>query len=89
MSIAVEKKQELIQGFARSENDSGSVEVQCAILTERIKNLTVHANINKKDFASKRGLLVLVGRRRNLLAYLKKSDYARYKDLIQRLGLRK
>jgi small subunit ribosomal protein S15 len=89
MSITVEKKQELIKDFARSENDSGSVEVQCAILTERIRNLTTHANINKKDFASKRGLLMLVGRRRSLIAYLKKSDLARYKELIQRLGLRK
>jgi small subunit ribosomal protein S15 len=89
MSITVEKKQELIKNFARSENDSGSVEVQCAILTERIRNLTAHANINKKDFASKRGLLMLVGRRRSLMAYLKKIDLGRYKELVQRLGLRK
>lgn len=89
MSIKAEKKHELIKNFARSQNDSGSVEVQCAILTERIKNLTAHANTNKKDFASKRGLLMLVGRRRNLLAYLKKNDYNRYKSLIEALGLRK
>jgi small subunit ribosomal protein S15 len=89
MSITVEKKQELIKNFARSENDSGSVEVQCAILTERIRNLTAHANINKKDFASKRGLLMLVGRRRSLMTYLKKIDLERYKELVQRLGLRK
>ena len=89
MSITIEKKQELIKHFARGENDTGSVEVQCSILTERIKNLTAHANINKKDFASKRGLLMLVGRRRSLIAYLKKSDINRYKKLIQSLGLRK
>ena len=66
-----------------------SVEVQCAVLTERILNLTSHAKINKHDFASKRGLLMLVGRRRRLTAYLKRTDEARYKALIQRLGLRK
>ena len=89
MSITKEKKDTLVKNFATKSNDTGSVEVQCAILTERIKNLTVHANINKKDFSSKRGLLVLVGRRRSLLAYLKKQSQERYAALIAALGLRK
>lgn len=89
MSITIEKKKHLIQEYARDEKDTGSVEVQCAILTERINNLTAHINNNKKDYHSKRGLLVLVGRRRSLLSYIKKHDFARYKALIGRLGLRK
>ncbi len=89
MSITIQKKQELITSYARSEGDTGSVEVQCAILTERIVNLTAHINQNRKDFHSKRGLLILVGRRRSLLSYLKKHDVERYKALIARLGLRK
>jgi small subunit ribosomal protein S15 len=89
MSITQELKHELIQNYATSQNDTGSVEVQCAILTKRINNLTAHLNINKKDFSSKRGMLVLVGRRRRLLAYLKKHHLDRYVALISRLGLRK
>lgn len=89
MSITAEKKQELIREYQRTANDTGSVEVQCAILTERIINLTAHCNQNKHDFASRRGLLVLVGMRRRLLQYLKKTALSRYVELIARLGLRK
>ena len=89
MSITAQKKQELITKFAREKGDTGSVEVQCAILTERINNLTQHSKDNHKDYHSKRGLLMLVGRRRILLSYLKASDLNRYKDLIAKLGLRK
>lgn len=89
MSIAVEKKQALIKDFSLSKNDTGSVEVQVAILSERITNLTEHFKGNTKDFQSRRGLLVLVNRRRRLLSYLKREDMNRYQDLIARLGLRK
>lgn len=89
MSITAEKKQELIDTFATTEGDTGSPEVQCAILTERIVNLTEHFKSNKKDHHSRRGLLVLVGRRRHLLDYLKRKDQARYEALIKKLGLRK
>jgi small subunit ribosomal protein S15 len=89
MTITVEKKASLIKEFAQDEKDTGSVEVQVAILTERINALTEHCKINKKDFHSRRGLLMLVGKRRRLLSYLKRTDAARYTDLIGRLGLRK
>lgn len=89
MSITREKKQELIQTHQRTDNDTGSVEVQCAILTERIVNLTEHLKINKKDFHSRRGLLILVGRRRRLLNYISKTDSGRYKELLVKLNLRK
>lgn len=89
MSITAERKQELIKEFARVEGDTGSVEVQVSILTERVNNLTVHMKENKHDFASRRGLLMLVGRRRRLLNYLKNTDHQRYADLIEKLGLRK
>ncbi len=89
MSIKREKKQELIQEFAQTQNDTGSTEVQVAILTERIVNLTEHCKVNHKDFHSRRGLLILVGRRRRLLNYLKKIEVARYQDLIKRLGIRR
>ena len=89
MSITQERKTELMQEFATAKNDTGSVEVQCAILTERIKNLTDHLKDNHKDFSSRRGLLMLVGRRRRLLAYLKKQSLDRYVNLINKLGLRK
>ncbi|WP_039455263.1 30S ribosomal protein S15 [Candidatus Jidaibacter acanthamoebae] len=89
MSIAAEKKQALIKDFSLSSNDTGSVEVQVAILSERITNLTEHFKGNTKDFQSRRGLLVLVNRRRRLLSYLKREDLNRYQDLIARLGLRK
>lgn len=89
MSITQERKQDLIKEYSTSENDTGSVEVQCSVLTERIKNLTDHLNNNHKDFSSRRGLLVLVGRRRKLLSYLKNKSFERYSNLIKRLGLRK
>ncbi len=75
--------------FQRHEGDTGSSEVQVALMTERIKNLTEHFKVNKKDFGSKRGLLVLLGRRRKLLDYLKREDYDRYKEVIKKLGLRR
>ena len=87
--IAKDKKQEIIKAFARSEGDTGSPEVQIAILTERINELTAPMKVHKKDFHSNRGLLKMVGQRRNLLAYLKKKDIERYRALIERLGLRK
>lgn len=89
MSITQERKTTLIEEFATATNDTGSVEVQCAVLTERIKNLTDHLKENHKDYSSRRGLLMLVGRRRRLLAYLKKQSLDRYVTLINKLGLRK
>jgi small subunit ribosomal protein S15 len=89
MSITAERKQQLMKDYAINENDTGSVEVQCAILTERITNLTEHFKTNAKDFGSRRGLLMLVGRRRRLLNYVKKESLTRYLSLINRLGLRK
>ena len=89
MSITKEKKSELIKQFAIKEGDTGSPEVQIAVLTERIRNLTEHMKDHKKDFASRRGLLMMVGQRRRLLAYVKKQNPARYETLIKRLGLRK
>ena len=89
MSIALPRKQEIIKGYARKEGDTGSPEVQVAILSERIRNLTEHLAVHKKDFHSRRGLLVMVGQRRSLLDYLKRKDAARYETLIGRLGLRR
>ena len=89
MSITVERKQELIKDYAQSEGDTGSPEVQVAILSERIKNLTDHLQTHKKDFHSRRGLLIMVGQRRRMLDYLKRKDLPRYEGLIQRLGLRR
>ena len=89
MSITKEKKIELIQKFQRNEKDTGSAEVQIAIMTERIKNLTEHLKIHKHDFHSRRGLLKLVGKRRKLLDYLKKQDIQKYRELIKELGIRK
>lgn len=89
MSITVERKQDLIQEFAQKSGDTGSPEVQVAILSERIKNLTEHLQMHKKDFHSRRGLLIMVGQRRRLLDYLKGKDKGRYEGLIQRLGLRR
>jgi small subunit ribosomal protein S15 len=77
MSITTERKQELVKEFGASENDTGSAEVQVAILTERIKNLTEHMREHKQDFHSRRGLLVMVGQRRRLLDYMKRKDRAR------------
>lgn len=87
--ISDTKKQELIKEFGRDEKDTGSTEVQVAILTERINNLNVHFKTHKHDHHSNRGLLKMVGRRRNLLTYLRENDVARYRDLISRLGLRR
>ncbi|MEA1938518.1 MAG: 30S ribosomal protein S15 [Pseudomonadota bacterium] len=89
MSITPERKQELITEYAQGESDTGSPEVQVAILTERIRNLTEHLKIHKKDVHSRRGLLVMVGQRRRLLDYLKRKSKDRYDQLIQRLGLRR
>lgn len=89
MSITNERKQELIKEYATEEGDTGSPEVQVAILTERIRNLTEHFQSHKKDFHSRRGLLLLVGRRRRLLDYLKSKDDNRYQVLIKKLGIRK
>lgn len=89
MSITQERKTELMQEYATTQNDTGSVEVQCAVLTERVNNLTAHLQDNHKDFSSRRGLLMLVGRRRRLLTYLKNKDEDRYLVLIKKLGLRK
>ncbi|MCR4649718.1 MAG: 30S ribosomal protein S15 [Lachnospiraceae bacterium] len=87
--ISKEKKQAVIAEYARSEGDTGSPEVQIAVLTERIQELTEHMKKNPKDFHSNRGLLKMVGQRRGLLAYLKKTDIERYRVLIEKLGLRK
>lgn len=84
-----EVKQKLISDFARTEGDTGSVEVQVAMLTEQINRLTVHLKEHHKDYSSGRGLMKMVGRRKNLLEYLKKNDVNRYRDLVQKLGLRK
>ncbi len=84
-----ETKAKIVKDYAVNKGDTGSPEVQIAILTEEIKILTDHLKVNIHDFASKRGLLKKVGRRRNLLTYLKKKDINRYRELIKRLGLRK
>ena len=89
MSITATKKSELMSEFGKSTNDTGSPEVQVAILTERINNLTDHFRTHTKDQHSRRGLLKMVSRRRRLLDYLKREDDKRYSDVIQRLGLRK
>ena len=89
MSVTAERKQEIIKDNAQGNNDTGSPEVQVAILTERIRNLTEHFKDHHKDNHSRRGLLMMVNKRRNLLAYLKKIDVERYNALIQKLGLRK
>jgi len=89
MSITAERKQELIQEFSTGQNDTGSAPVQIAVLSERIKNLTEHMQTHKKDFHSRRGLLVMVGQRRRLLDYVKKKDQAKYEALIKTLGLRR
>jgi len=89
MSITQERKQELIKEYAINDTDTGSPEVQVAVLSERIKNLTEHLKAHKKDFHSRRGLLVMVGQRRRLLDYVKGKDVKRYESLVQRLGLRR
>ncbi len=89
MALSNEKKQEIIKKYARDAKDTGSTEVQVAILTEEINNLTEHLKEHKHDYHSKRGLLKKVGRRKNLLNYLKNNDVAKYREVIEKLGLRK
>jgi len=89
MSITQERKQQLIVEYAQAQGDTGSPEVQVAILSERIRNLTEHLKDHNKDFHSRRGLLIMVGQRRRMLDYLKAKDNGRYESLIGRLGLRK
>ena len=89
MSLTQEKKQELISKYGRSEGDTGSVEVQVALLTERINELTEHLRSHTKDHHSRRGLLMLVGKRRRLLRYLQRSDLDRYRQVVADLGLRR
>ncbi|MBQ2276744.1 MAG: 30S ribosomal protein S15 [Lachnospiraceae bacterium] len=87
--ITTEKKQAIIKEYGRNEHDTGSPEVQIALLTARITELTEHLKVHKKDHHSRRGLLKMVGQRRGLLEYLKKNDIDGYRNLIERLGLRK
>lgn len=89
MSITAERKQELIKEYGRKEGDTGSPEVQIAVLTERIRNLTDHLGGHKKDHHSRRGLLIMVGQRRRLLDYLRSKDEGRYADVIKSLGIRR
>ena len=84
-----ERKQEILSTYKRGENDTGSPEVQIALLTQRINELTEHLKVHKKDNHSRRGLLKMVGKRRNLLNYLSKKDINRYKEIVEKLGLRK
>lgn len=88
MAINLANKQELMNEHKRSDNDTGSVEVQVALLSKKISELTEHLKIHKKDFQCRRGLLMMVGKRKRLLAYIKKEDLQRYRDLIAKLGLR-
>ena len=89
MSLTQEKKRELVQKFGRSDGDTGSTEVQIALLTERINELTEHLRSHRKDHHSRRGLLMLVGKRRRLLRYLERADLERYRQVVSDLGLRR
>ncbi len=89
MSITAERKSEVITEYATHEGDTGSPEVQVAVLTERIFNLTDHLKMHRKDFHSRRGLLIMVGQRRRLLDFVKRKEVPRYETLIKRLGLRR
>jgi small subunit ribosomal protein S15 len=89
MSITAERKQSLIKEYGQKEGDTGSPEVQVAVLSERIKNLTEHLQSHEKDYHSRRGLLVMVGQRRRLLDFLKRKSETRYQEVVQRLGLRR
>ena len=89
MALSKAKKEAIVSEFARSKGDTGSVEVQVALLTERINELTEHMSKHTHDYHTNRGLLQLVGKRKNLLEYLKKEDIQRYRELIKKLGLRK
>ena len=88
MSVSADRKSEIIKNFSENEKDKGSTNIQVAVLTDRINNLTNHLKINKKDQSTRRGLLKLVGRRKKLLSYLKNKNENKYKDLIKSLGLR-
>ena len=89
MSITADRKAEIVKDYGQKKGDTGSPEVQVAILSERIVSLTEHLKIHSKDFHSRRGLLVMVGQRRRLLDYVKRKDNSRYEGLIKRLGLRR
>ena len=89
MAIAAARKAEIVKEFAPKEGDNGSPEVQVALLTEHIRNLTEHLKVHRKDYTSRRGLLMMVGNRSKLLKYLRRTDPARYQTLIKRLGLRR
>jgi len=89
MSLLTKSKKEIVASFAQSKTDTGSVEVQCALMTGQIESLTEHLKIHKKDFSSRRGLLILVGKRRSLLDYLKANSFERYENLIKKLEIRK
>lgn len=89
MAISNEKKNEIMKKYARHESDTGSAEVQIAVLTADINELNDHIRSHKKDYASQRGLMKKIGHRRNLLAYLRKTDIQRYRELIKSLGLRR
>ena len=89
MALTKAKKEAIVSEFARSKGDTGSVEVQVALLTERINNLTEHMKEHKHDYHTNRGLLMLVGKRKSLLDYLKREDVQRYRELIKKLNLRK
>jgi len=89
MAIKAERKKEIVKEYATKDGDTGSPEVQVAILTEHIKNLTEHLKVHRKDFGSRRGLLMMVGQRGKLMRYIRNSDVARYEGLRQRLGLRR
>ncbi|MGM0461067.1 MAG: 30S ribosomal protein S15 [Fibrobacterota bacterium] len=89
MSITTEKKAALVTEFGNNENDTGNPGVQIAILTERIKNLTTHVKANKKDFSTRRSLMILIGKRKRLMKYLREQNLDAYRELIARLGLKK
>ena len=89
MPLTVDRKKSLIEQFKTHEGDTGSPEVQIALLTERIRHLTAHMQVHKKDFHTQRGLLMLVGRRRRMLDYLRRNDVERYRALIAKLGIRR
>ena len=89
MALTKEVKQEIVKKYARNEKDTGSTEIQIAILTQEINDLTEHLKVHIHDFHSRRGLLKKVGQRRSMLAYLKKKDITRYREVIKKLGLRK
>ena len=89
MSVLKKSKKEVVKAFAQDKKDTGSVEVQSAVITKQISNLTEHLKVHKNDFSSRRGLLILVGKRRSLLDYLKSKSVVRYEDLIKKLEIRK